>query len=48
MKHIALDRVVTHLEKTLTIFHILPQVKVGEVPDFGGLWGALHYTKSLG
>lgn len=46
-KKIPLQSVIVNLQKTLTIFHELPLLKVAEIADFGGLWGALHWAKSL-
>lgn len=46
-KKIPLQSVIINLQKTLTIFRELPLLKVAEIADFGGLWGALHWAKSL-
>ncbi len=46
-RSIPLELVIENLEKTLTIFPELPQIKKAELGDFGGLWGALHLARSL-
>lgn len=46
-KKIPLQSVIVNLQNTLTIFHELPQIRTAEIPDFGGLWGALQWSKSL-
>src|SRR3989344_1931030 len=46
-KKIPLQSVIVNLQNMLTIFHELPQVRMAEIADFGGLWGALHWAKSL-
>ena len=46
-RKIPLQSVIINLQKSLTIFHELPQVRMAEIADFGGLWGALHLSKSL-
>lgn len=46
-KSIPLEALIKNIEERLTIFSTLPQIKKGELEDFGGLWGALHYAKSL-
>jgi len=46
-KSIPLDTLIKNVEERLTIFSVIPQIKKAELGDFGGLWGALHYAKSL-
>jgi len=44
---IPMDSIERHLHETLKIFPELPLIKKAELGDFGGLWGALAYLKSI-
>lgn len=47
IKQVPIDKVREKVSETLTIFGKLPQIKIAEIADFGGLFGALHYAKLL-
>jgi predicted NBD/HSP70 family sugar kinase len=46
-KSIPLDVLIEKTRERLTIFPTLPIIKKAELGDFAGLWGALHFAKSL-
>lgn len=44
---IPLDKTINHLKEVLKIFPELPAIKKADLGDFGGLYGALAYIKSI-
>jgi len=46
-KSIPLDILIENTRTRLTIFAELPLIKNAELGDFAGLWGGLHFAKSL-
>jgi len=44
---IPLNKVEEHLKEILKIFPEIPTIKMGELGDFGGLYGALAYIKNI-
>lgn len=46
-KSIPLDALIEKTRERLTVFPELPLIKKAELGDFAGLWGALHWAKSL-
>lgn len=46
-KSIPMDTLIDNISQRLTILDSLPQIKNAELGEFAGLWGALHYAKSL-
>lgn len=46
-KRIPLDVLINKISERMNIFSDLPQIKKAEIEDFAGLWGAVHYGKSI-
>lgn len=46
-KRIPLDVLINNVSERMQIFSELPQIKKIELGESAGLWGALHYSKSL-
>lgn len=44
---IPLELLIENINKKMTIFSSLPLIKKAEIDTFAGLWGALHWVKSL-
>lgn len=47
MKSVKLNQISKHLSKTLQVYEQLPELRLAELGDIGGLYGALAYSKQL-
>jgi len=47
MKKIDTQKVEGKIKEIFTVFPVLPEIKKSELGDVGGLYGALHFVKSL-
>jgi glucokinase len=45
---IKIERVQAHLQEIMTIFPVLPEIKMAELGDYGGLHGALAFIRQFG